>query len=82
VADQEALRIPAIVAALRHGLGRRPGLIPVPVAVLRTALHAVGRGEIYERLSSSLVAEPAGLRELGWSPPVTTPEGLAALALS
>jgi nucleoside-diphosphate-sugar epimerase len=82
VADPEALTIPAIVAALRRGLGRRPGLIPVPVAVLRTALHAAGRGEIYERLSGSLVAEPARLRELGWSPPVTTPEGLAALAQS
>jgi UDP-glucose 4-epimerase len=80
VADPEALTIPAIVAAMRRGLGRRPGLIPVPVAVLRTALHASGRGEIYERLSGSLVAEPAGLQELGWSPPVTTPEGLAALA--
>jgi nucleoside-diphosphate-sugar epimerase len=82
VADPEALTIPAMVAALRRGLGRRPGLIPVPVAVLRTALHAAGRGEIYERLSGSLVAEPAGLRELGWSPPITTPEALAALAQS
>jgi nucleoside-diphosphate-sugar epimerase len=80
VADPEALTIPEIVAALRRGLGRRPGLIPVPVAVLRTALHAAGRGEIYERLSGSLVAEPARLRELGWSPPITTLEGLAALA--
>jgi nucleoside-diphosphate-sugar epimerase len=80
VSDPEALTIPAIVAAMRRGLGRRPGLIPVPVAVLRTALQAAGRGEIYERLSGSLVAEPTGLRELGWSPPVTTPEGLAALA--
>jgi UDP-glucose 4-epimerase len=82
VSDPKALTIPAIVAALRRGLGRRPGLIPVPVAVLRTALHAAGRGEIYERLSGSLVAEPARLRELGWSPPVTTPKGLAALAQS
>jgi UDP-glucose 4-epimerase len=82
VSDPEALTIPAMVAALRRGLGRRPSLIPVPVAVLRTALHAAGRGDIYERLSGSLVAEPARLRELGWSPPVTTPEGLASLAQS
>jgi UDP-glucose 4-epimerase len=80
VADPDALTIPAIVAALRRGLGRRPGLIPVPATVLKIALHAAGRGEIYERLSGSLVAEPAGLRKLGWSPPVTTPQGLAALA--
>jgi len=80
VSDPEALTLPEIVAAVRRGLGRRPGLIPVPAAVLRTALYAAGRGEIYERLSGSLVADPAGLRELGWSPPVKTPEGLAALA--
>jgi hypothetical protein len=70
VSDPEALTIPDIVAAVRRGLGRRPGLIPVPAAVLRTALYAAGRSEIYERLSGSLVADPAGLRELGWSPPV------------
>jgi UDP-glucose 4-epimerase len=80
VSDPEALTLPEIVAAVRRGLGRRPGLIPVPAAVLRTALYAAGRGEIYERLSGSLVADPAGLRELGWSPPLKTPEGLAALA--
>ena len=75
VSDPEALTLPEIVAAVRRGLGRRPGLIPVPAAVLRTALYAAGRGEIYERLSGSLVADPAGLRELGWSPPVKTPRG-------
>jgi UDP-glucose 4-epimerase len=80
VSDPEALTIPAIVAALRRGLGPRPSLIPVPVTLLRAALHLAGRGEIYERLSGSLVAKPVGLRELGWSPPVTTLEGLAALA--
>src|SRR5256885_10241548 len=35
-----ALMIPAMVAASRHGLGRRPGLITLPPAVLRTALRA------------------------------------------
>jgi hypothetical protein len=58
VSDPEALTIPDIVAAVRRGLGRRPGLIPVPAAVLRTALYAAGRSEIYERLSGSLVAGP------------------------
>ena len=82
VSDPEALTIPAMVAAVRRGLGRRPGLVPVPAAMLRTALQAAGRGEVYDRLSGSLVAEPARLRELGWSPPVTTSDALAALARS
>jgi nucleoside-diphosphate-sugar epimerase len=82
VSDPEALTLPEIVAALRRGLGRHPRLIPVPAAVLRTALYVAGRGEIYERVAGTLVADPAGLRELGWSPPVTTREGLVALAQS
>lgn len=82
VADAEALTVPEMVAAVRRGLGRRPGLIRIPVAVLRTALHAMGHSDLYERLSGSLVVKPTGLRELGWSPPVITSEGLAALVQS
>jgi nucleoside-diphosphate-sugar epimerase len=82
VSDPEALTIPAMITALRRGLGRPPGLIAMPAALLRTALYASGRAEMYDLLSGSLVAEPAGLGGLGWSPPVTTPEGLAALAQS
>jgi hypothetical protein len=69
-----------MIAALRGGLGRRPGLIPIPLSVLETALRATGRSEIYQRLAGSLVADPSALSRLGWSPPVATPEGLAALA--
>ena len=61
VSDPEALTLPEIVAALRRGLGRHPRLIPVPAAVLRTALYVAGRGEIYERVAGTLVADPAGL---------------------
>jgi UDP-glucose 4-epimerase len=80
VADPKALTIPEMIAALRGGLGRRPGLIPIPHSVLETALRVTGRSEIYQRLAGSLVADPSALSRLGWSPTVTTPEGLAALA--
>jgi UDP-glucose 4-epimerase len=80
VADPQALTIPDMIAAVRRGLGRRPALIPVPPAMLETALRAAGRTEIYQRLAGSLVADPAALIRLGWTPPVTTPDGLAALA--
>ena len=80
VADPKALTIPEMIAALRGGLGRKPGLIPIPTSVLETALRVTGRSEIYQRLAGSLVAEPSALSRLGWSPTVTTPEGLAALA--
>ena len=80
VADPQALTIPEMIAAMRAGLGRRPGLIPLPPSLLEAALRAAGRAEIYERLAGSLVADPSALRRLGWSPTVATPDGLAALA--
>jgi UDP-glucose 4-epimerase len=82
VADPKALTIPEMIAALRGGIGRRPGLIPIPLSVLETALRVTGRSEIYQRLAGSLVADPSALSRLGWAPTVTTPEGLAALARS
>jgi UDP-glucose 4-epimerase len=82
VADPEALTIPEMIAAVRRGLGRRPGLIPVPAALLETALRAAGRMEVYQRLAGSLVADPSALRRLGWTPPVATADALAALARS
>jgi nucleoside-diphosphate-sugar epimerase len=80
VADREVLTVPEMIAAMRAGLGRRPGLVPVPPAWLEAALRAAGRAEIYERLAGSLVADPSALLQLGWTPPLTTAQGLAALA--
>jgi nucleoside-diphosphate-sugar epimerase len=80
VADREALTIPEMIAAVRRGLGRRPGLIPVPPAALKAALRAAGRMEVYDRLAGSLVADPSALLHLGWKPPVATTDALAALA--
>ena len=82
VADPEPLTVPAMIAALRGGLGRRPGLVPVPPVLLEAALRAAGRGEIYQRLAAPLVANPSALTDLGWRPSVAIPEGLAALARS
>ena len=82
VADPKPLSIPEMIAALRGGLGRRPGLIPIPLSLLETALRVAGRSETYQRLAGSLVADPSAISRLGWAPTVTTPEGLAALARS
>jgi UDP-glucose 4-epimerase len=82
VADAEPLTIPEMITILRRGLGRRPGLVPVPPRVLELGLRAAGRGEIYQRLAGSLVADPSALMSLGWTPRVTTTEGLCALVRS
>ena len=80
VADPDALTIPDMIAAMRRGLGRRPGLIRVPPRLLETGLRMAGRAETYQRLAGSLVAEPSALMRLGWAPPVRTVDGLAELA--
>jgi nucleoside-diphosphate-sugar epimerase len=83
VADaQPPLTIPEMITILRRGLGRRPGLVPVPPRLLELGLRAAGRGEIYQRLAGSLVGDPSALMQLGWTPRVTTTEGLCALARS
>src|SRR5262249_27244991 len=78
-ADPQALTIAEMVAAMREGLGRRPGVFPLPTATLRWMLHASGQDDIFERRSAPLVPDPPALLGLGWSPPLATRAGLAAL---
>jgi UDP-glucose 4-epimerase len=79
VADAEPLTIPDMIAAMRAALGRRSGLLPVPPALVEALCRVTGREEIYRRMSGSLIADPAGLRRLNWTPDVETRTGLAAL---
>lgn len=80
VADEDPLTVPEMIAALRQGLGRRPGLLPVPAALLEAAARVAGRQEAFARLSGPLIASPDALRRFGWQPLVTSREGLARLA--
>ncbi len=78
-ADPQALTVAEMIAAMRHGLGRRSNVFPIPAALLQVLLRAAGREEIYQRLFGSLVADPSALISLGWVPPLATPAGLAKL---
>ncbi|MFD2181453.1 NAD-dependent epimerase/dehydratase family protein [Rhodoplanes azumiensis] len=80
VADREVLTVGAMVAALRRGLGRAPGLVPVPTPLLRAGCAVTGRTETFRRLAEPLVVDASALAALGWTPTVATPEGLARLA--
>ncbi len=79
-ADPDPLTLPEMIAALREGLGRRPGLVPVPEALLGLACRLTGRGELFERVAGGLVARSDGLARLGWQPAMSTRDGLARLA--
>jgi UDP-glucose 4-epimerase len=80
VAEPEPLTLPEMIAALRHGLGRAPKLVPVPTGLIGVACRLAGREEAYARLSTTLVAEAEGLAALGWSPAGTTRDNLTTFA--
>jgi UDP-glucose 4-epimerase len=80
IADPTPLTLAEIVAALRAGLGRRPGLLPIPAPLLAAALRATGRADAWERLGGNLVVDPAALLSAGWVPKTETRAGLAAMA--
>jgi nucleoside-diphosphate-sugar epimerase len=79
VADPEPLTVGEMIAALRQGAGRKPGLFNVPASVIETVLRLRGGAEAYQVLFGSLVADPSALKQLGWAPPLATREGLASL---
>ena len=79
VADPMPLTLAEIVAALRAGQGRRPGLLPVPPALIALAANAAGRGDDWQRIGGAMVADPAKLLQAGWKPTIDTRAGLAAL---
>jgi UDP-glucose 4-epimerase len=68
-----------MIAAMRQGMGRRPGLIPVPPPLLKLALNAAGHEDWYERLALPLVVDTSALRRLGWTPRLPIREGLRRL---
>ncbi|WP_100964476.1 NAD-dependent epimerase/dehydratase family protein [Bosea sp. FBZP-16] len=82
VSDPEPLSVAQMLAAMRAGLGRGPGLIPIPSALLALAARLAGRSAAYERLANGLVASPAALIKAGWQPPAETKAALAQLAAS
>lgn len=82
VADPEPISVAGILTALRAGTGRRPGLIPVPLGLLRLAARLASREDAFVKLSGSLVALPEGLLRAGWRPPLATQDALERLAAS
>ncbi|WP_375407699.1 NAD-dependent epimerase/dehydratase family protein [uncultured Methylobacterium sp.] len=82
LAEPDPLTLPQMVAALRRGLGRRPGTIPCPTALIDIACRLAGRHEAFARIATDLVARSDGLSALGWVPRTTSRDGLASLARS
>lgn len=80
VSDPEPISVAGMLAAMRAGLGRRPGLVAIPEAWLRRLARLAGREETFLKLAGSLVAPPERLLRAGWQPPAETQAALARLA--
>jgi len=78
-ADPEPMSVAQLVAAMRAAIGRKPGLMPVPPALLRPALAAAGRGALAQSLLGDLVADIAALAQAGWNPVATTRSEIARM---
>lgn len=80
VADPKPVSFADMVAALRAGLGKAPGLIAVPPGLIRLGLTAIGRGHNWDQLNGQLIVDPAKLIAAGWRPNPDTKGTLAAMA--
>ncbi|CAB3760217.1 NAD-dependent epimerase/dehydratase family protein [Paraburkholderia humisilvae] len=78
VSDLDDLTVTGMIRAIAGELHRPARLWPVPVAWLRAAGKAAGKGPQVQRLTSSLRLDCTRLpRELGWTPPRSVSQGLA-----
>lgn len=77
VADDEQVSTPEFIRRIGSSLGRKPVLLPVPPAMLRAALRALGRGGLAESTMSSLEIDTSRAAAAGWTPPLSLDEGLA-----
>ena len=79
VADPDPISFAELVAGLRTAAGRKPWLVPVPPALLSGLLGLIGRRDVAERLSGTLIAEPTKLLAAGWRPVTDTRTALGAM---
>ncbi|MGV2288759.1 SDR family oxidoreductase [Trinickia sp. YCB016] len=81
VADGEDPSVTELAQALGKHLQKRARLVPMPVGLLRSAGRLTGRSAQVERLVGDLRVDITHIRTvLGWQPPYSVDDGLAATA--
>lgn len=79
VADAVPISLPQMIAAMRRAQGRSPNLVPVPAALIKAALVAAGRDDLWQRLGGELIIDASRLTATGWRAVIATPDGLTAM---
>ncbi len=79
--DSTPLSSPALVRAIATSLDKSARLLPIPPVLLKLVGWLTGKNAEVTRLLDSLEIDDPGLRnDLGWLPPYTLEQGLAATA--
>jgi len=77
--DGVPVSTPELIRALARAMGRSTHLLAVPVGVLALAGALLGKRAAVARLAGSLIVDSSAIRSrLGWTPPYTLQQGLAA----
>ncbi|MHB8981069.1 UDP-glucose 4-epimerase family protein [Thiobacillus sp.] len=77
--DGQAVSTPELIRAMARAMGRPARLLAVPTGVLGLAGALLGKRAAVARLTDSLFVDSSAIRaRLGWAPPYTLQEGLAA----
>ncbi len=79
IADATPVSLPEIISRLRYGMGRPASLISISPRRLSSVFHMCRMSQTWEKLTGNLVVSIARLKDIGYSPVVETPEGLAAM---
>lgn len=80
VSDQCDISTPELIRLIASAAGKRPMLLPIPPALLRTAAYMVGRGHTFGQIAGSLTVDSTPLTlELGWRPPLTVADQLTVM---
>jgi nucleoside-diphosphate-sugar epimerase len=77
VADEGTVSTADILRWLREGMGRRPGLLPVPVSMMTMPMTAIGKGQMAQSLFGDLVVDTRRFTAtFGWHAPVTSVDAI------
>ena len=68
VADREPVTVGELVRDVRGKAGRKPGVFAFPFGTLEACMRLPGARSIWEKVGRPLVASPAKLMALGWTP--------------
>ena len=67
-AEPEPISVRDLMTAMRAALGRQPGLVPLPPALLGAAMQLAGRGALTPSLLGALCVDTSALLSAGWRP--------------